>query len=105
MGSLARNCRLYRPACGAASAENRGESDVAQFQRFEDSAGPIPDAEFGKDARGVVLDGTFRRAKCLGDLTVAVTAGDQAEDFDLTRGQWICPTRRRCSRRCGNNSD
>src|SRR3954464_8941238 len=68
--------------------------DVPEFQRLQDSAGPVANAEFRQDAGGVVLDGSFRGAQRVGDLAIAVAARHQPQDLDLAPGQRIRRTQR-----------
>ena len=63
--------------------------DVTKLQRLQYGARAVADVKLRQDTGRVVLDRAFRGAESVGDLPVAVAAGHEAEDFELSLDQQI----------------
>src|SRR6185312_4167421 len=61
-------------------------SDDAQLQCLQHRAGTVAHAELGQDVGNVILDRALGHLERIGDLLVAVTAGQQPQDLGLALG-------------------
>src|SRR3989442_1265528 len=60
----------------------------ASFPGADDSLCPVSHLEFAEDIGDIVAHGVMAQDEACGNLSVAVTLGDQVEDFALAHGQF-----------------
>src|SRR6185437_13024389 len=79
--------------CVAASprpwVEAGNASDDAQLECLQHRTRAVTHAELGQDVGNVVLDRALGHLERIGDLLVAVTAGQQSQDLGLALGERI----------------
>lgn len=61
--------------------------DRSGLVREDDRLDPVAELELGQDAGDVGLDGRFRQVQPGGEFGVAQAVGEQAQHFELARGE------------------
>ena len=67
--------------------------DEPATDRVPGQRDPVVEAELLEHVRPVALDGLLADHECLGDLARRVALGDQLDDLELARCEWILALR------------
>src|SRR5580704_9964210 len=77
---------LFEEALGPRSARDLVLQDP-QLDGAKHRSGPVTYPELAKDARRLILHRRFGGAECDGDLSVALSCGDESQDVELALGE------------------